>query len=90
MTNSEREDGAYGHPEKFEIQIDRKHYQVEKDEMTGKDLRQVPNEPIESDRDLFEVVPGEPDKKIEDATIVKIRDGQRFFTVPAHINPGRW
>ena len=82
MTTAEREDG------KFEIQIDRKHYQVEKDEMTGAELRKVPHEPIGPDRDLFEVVPGESDKKIELKTIVKIRDGKRFFTAPAHINPG--
>ena len=75
--------------QKFEIQIDRKHYQVEKDEMTGAELRRVPAEPIKTDRDLFEVVPGEPDKKIELATVVKIRNGSRFFTAPAHINPGR-
>lgn len=75
--------------QKFEIQIDRKHYQVGKDEMTGAELRQVPAEPIKPDRDLFEVVPGETDKKIELKTVVKIRDGKRFFTAPAHINPGR-
>ena len=82
MTTAEREDG------KFEIQIDRKHYQVEKDEMTGAELRKVPHEPIGPDRDLFEVVSGESDKKIELKTIVKIKDGKRFFTAPAHINPG--
>ena len=89
MANPEHKDGDLGHPEKFEIQIDRKHYQVEKDEMTGAELRQVPYEPIKTDRDLFEVVPGEPDKKIELEAVVKIRNGKRFFTVPAHINPGR-
>ena len=90
MTDAEREDRGRGRPEKFEIQIDRKHYQVEKDEMAGAELRQVPHEPIGSDRDLFEVVPGEPDKKIELKEVVKIRNGKRFFTAPAHINPGRW
>ena len=88
MTSSEREGGERERPEKFEIQIDRKHYQVEKDEMTGVELRQVPYEPIGPDRDLFEVVPGESDKKIELTTVVKIRNGKRFFTAPAHINPG--
>ena len=82
MTNAKRED------RKYEIQIDRKHYQVEKDEMTGAELRKVPYEPIGPDRDLFGVVPGEPDEKIELKTVVKIRNGKRFFTAPAHINPG--
>jgi hypothetical protein len=86
--NDEREDGERGAPEKFEIQIDRTHYRVEEEEMTGAELRQVPAEPIGADRDIFEVVPGEPDKKIELTTVVKIRNGKRFFTAPAHINPG--
>jgi hypothetical protein len=37
---------------------------------------------------LFEVVPGEPDLKIEENTPVHLRNGQRFFTAPGHINPG--
>ena len=89
VTTAEHEGGAYGRHEKYEIQIDRKHYPVEKDEMTGEELRQVPAEPIGLDRDLFKVVPGKPDEKVELTTVVKIRDGKRFFTVPAHINPGR-
>ena len=94
MTISQPDDGQHGGPEglpidlKFEIQIDRKHYLVEKSEMTGYELRQVPDEPIGPDRDLFEVVPGASDNKIELKAVVKIRDGQRFFTAPAHINPG--
>lgn len=73
---------------KYEIQIDRKHYLVRESELTGSELRKVPDDPIGPDRDLFEVVPGGSDNKIELKTVVKIRDGQRFFTAPAHINPG--
>lgn len=75
-------------PHEFHIQIDRVHYTVTKSEMTGAELRQVPAPPIGSDRDLFEVVPGHPDRKIEDTTTVEIHDGKRFFTAPSHINPG--
>lgn len=74
---------------KFQIQIDRVHYTVLKSEMTGAELRQVPPTPIGPDRDLFEVVPGGSDRKIVDTDIVKIHEGERFFTAPAHINPGR-
>jgi hypothetical protein len=74
--------------EKFEIQIDRAHYTVHKEQMTGLELRQVPPTPIGPDRDLFEVVPGGSDRKIADATVVEIRNGLRFFTAPALINPG--
>lgn len=76
------------HPPEFKIQIDRVHYTVHQNRMTGTELRHVPAPPIGPERDLFEVVPGEPDRKIEDATIVEIKNGARFFTAPAHINPG--
>lgn len=76
-------------PVKFQIQIDRVHYTVTQEVMTGAELRRVPPTPIGPDRDLFEVVPGAPDRKIGDDEAVQIRDGERFFTAPAHINPGR-
>jgi hypothetical protein len=76
-------------PHEFKIEIDRKHYDVTQHEMTGKQLRELPQPPIGPDRDLFEVVPGHPDRKIGDHEVVKIRNGERFFTAPAHINPGR-
>lgn len=75
-------------PHEFHIQIDRVHYTVTKSVMTGAELRRVPPTPIGPDRDLFEVVPGRPDRKIEDITEVQIQDGKRFFTAPSHINPG--
>jgi Multiubiquitin len=75
-------------PHVFHIQIDREHYEVNQPEMTGTQLRNVPPTPIPADRDLFEVVPGHADLKIENETVVKIRDGARFFTAPGHINPG--
>ena len=74
--------------ETFRIQIDRVHYEVHQDEMTGAELRHLPTPPIGPDRDLFEVVPGEPDRKIGDSEAVRISNGKRFFTAPAHINPG--
>ena len=72
----------------FHIQIDRDHFTVGQRELTGTQLRHVPTPPIGVDRDLFEVVPGGTDRKIEDSDIVEIHDGQRFFTAPALINPG--
>lgn len=74
--------------EQFEIQIDRTHYKVKFHHMTGKQLRGVPAPPIGPDRDLFEVVPGGSDRKIGDEQVVEIRNGLRFFTAPAQINPG--
>lgn len=73
----------------FNIQIDRQHYVVELAEMTGAQLRTVPATPIPADRDLFEVVPGNPDRKIADTDVVQIHNGLRFFTAPGTINPGK-
>lgn len=75
-------------PHQFQIQIDRAHFTVTQTQLTGAELRALPNPPIGTDRDLFEVIPGNPDKKIADAESVQIRNGERFFTAPAHINPG--
>lgn len=76
-------------PQQFQIQIDRVHYTVSKDHMTGSELRNLPTAPIGPDRDLFQVVPGGQDKKIENSEVVEIRNGLRFFTAPSQINPGR-
>jgi Multiubiquitin len=77
------------HQHHFEIQIDRVHYTVAANQLTGAQLRQVPPTPIGPERDLFEVVPGQPDRKIGDSDVVEMKSGLRFFTAPAHINPGR-
>jgi hypothetical protein len=73
----------------FEIKIDRTEYKVHQRTLTGKELRDLPKPPIGPDRDLFEVVPGGSDRKILENEVVKMRDGLRFFTAPAQINPGR-
>jgi Multiubiquitin len=72
----------------FRIQIDRAHYTVHQERMTGEELRHVPPTPIPPDRDLYEVRPGETDLLIANDYVVHIRDGLRFFTAPHHINPG--
>jgi hypothetical protein len=80
--------GKEDHPKHFEIQIDRAHFEVTSEVMTGQQLRQLPTPPIGADRDLFKVVPGGSDLKIENDGRVDIKSGLRFFTAPAQINPG--
>ena len=89
--NSAPNSGHPSHPAppQFQIQIDRTHYTVNKPQMSGAELRNVPAPPIGPERDLFEVVPGGSDRKIADQDIVEIRNGLRFFTAPAQINPGQ-
>ena len=72
----------------FEIQIDRVKYTLTENRLTGADLRRVPDPPIPPERDLFEIVPGQPDRKVENGDRILIRDGLRFFTAPNTINPG--
>jgi hypothetical protein len=73
----------------FQIKIDRTHYTVHVSAMTGAQLRLLPQPPIGAERDLFEVVPGGSDVKVLDDMTVQMRNGLRFFTAPAQINPGR-
>jgi hypothetical protein len=72
----------------FNIQIDREHFKVTEPKLTGAQLRQLPDPSIPADRDLYEVRPGEDDLQIQDADVVDMRNGLRFFTAPGHINPG--
>lgn len=84
-----KDDGPGGGKDKtFEIRIDRKDYKVRQASLTSAEIRKLANPDIAADRDLFEVVPGGSDLKIELSTVVKMRDGLRFFTAPAQINPG--
>lgn len=76
-------------PKHFEIKIDRTTYRVHEAALTGAELRRLPEPDIGPDRDLFEVVPGGSDLKIEATAKVEMRNGLRFFTAPAQINPGR-
>jgi hypothetical protein len=72
----------------FEIKIDRTTYSVRERTRTGAQLRALVVPPIGADRDLFEVISGGTDRKIGDDEEVRMRDGLRFFTAPAQINPG--
>jgi hypothetical protein len=86
--HSQEQEGPHG-PKAFEIKIDRTNYKVHEPVLTGAQLRILPEPDIGADRDLFEVVPGGSDLKIEIGTRVEMRNGLRFFTAPAQINPGQ-
>ncbi len=90
MSNNEHGGGGHGGGGRdvFNIKIDREQYKVTEPVITGAQLRRLPNPDIPDDRDLFQVVPGGSDKKIENNDRVEMRDGLRFFTAPAVINPG--
>jgi len=79
---------GHGEPPQVNIQIDREHFKVEEASLTGAQLRLLPVQDIGPDRDLFQVVPGGQDLKVEDADPVQLKSGMRFFTAPGQINPG--
>jgi hypothetical protein len=87
-SSAEHGGGGSGKPTKFQIIIDRTHFEVTKQTMTGAELRALPETPIGPDLDLFEDVPGGSDPKVLDDTIVEMKNGKRFFTAPGQINPG--
>jgi len=87
MTEAAAPGGAH-HQHEFHIQIDRTHFTVTEEQLTGAQLRQLPSPPVGPDRDLYEIRPGETDLPIGDADVVKMHDGLRFFTAPKQINPG--
>lgn len=80
-------------PGALHIRLDRQDIEVSPDLLhngtaTGRQIREWATPPIGPDRDLFEIVPGGSDRKIEDGDTVEIRDHLRFFSAPRNINPG--
>ncbi len=64
----------------FIIRIDETEYEWPEEKITGAELRRLPPMPIPSDRGLFQVVPGRPDRKIKDDDTVEVHDGLNVFT----------
>ena len=60
--NRQPVDGKGQDKERYQIQIDRVHYTVEQDALTGAELRALADPQIGPERDLFEVVPGGTDR----------------------------
>ena len=66
----------------FTIRIDQAPYEWPEEKITGAQLRRLPPTPIPPDRDLFQVVPGHPDRRIKDDDTVQVHDGLNFITAP--------
>ena len=80
-------------PSALRIRLDRQDIKVSPDLLhngtaMGRQIREWAAPPIGPARDLFEIVPGGSDRKIEDGETVVIRDHLRFFSAPRNINPG--
>lgn len=62
----------------IQIQLDGIQYSVDRPRMTSADLRRLPQTSVDWDIDLFEIMLGEPNKKIEDRDVLTLYDGQEF------------
>ena len=58
-------------------------------QLTGAELRNLPEPPVARDRDLWQEVDGDLDQIIQPDDKVDLHAQMRFFTVPRVINPGR-
>lgn len=74
---------------RVEIVIDEVKYLVGDRELTGAELRAVPNPDVPANRDLFLETPGPRDDiLIEPTKTYRVHGGSRFYTAPSTINPG--
>ena len=77
------------HQTTTEITIDQEHFRVSAKEMTGSELRTLPDPDIGPERDLYlEGHHGRDDELVGAGDVVKIKHGLRFFTAPSSITPG--
>jgi hypothetical protein len=77
-------------PKKFEIKIDKQHFEVEAQTITGAQLRALPTPDIPADRDLFlDVAGSDPDILIADDRVVELEKHMVFFSAPKTITPGK-
>lgn len=70
------------------IIIDDKEYAVEKDTLTGSELRSMAN--LDSSAELWQSIPGASnDKFIESFDILKIKDDMKFISLKKTIGPAK-
>jgi hypothetical protein len=69
-----------------EIHIDNKSYKAPKNPMTGAELKQLGG--VAGGYDLWQKVPGEDDKLINDGESVQLKNGEHFYSAPSSLNPG--
>jgi hypothetical protein len=89
MTMTENQANEARHEEHPVIIIDDVSYEAPKNPMKGTELRALADPPIEADRDLWLEKRDGNDELIKEAENVRLRTGDRFFSTPRHINPGR-
>lgn len=76
------------HSNRPELFIDNDRYDWDEDEINGAQLRELGSVP--DDAQIFQKIPGKPDKPIENDTVVNLQDPgpERFSTQPVGSQAG--
>lgn len=89
MTENPEKTGANNGDHHIPITIDKTPFKATKDEMTGAELRAMPEPDVPADRDLWlEVQGNQDDKLIAPTSVIHLKPGMHFYTAPSTINPG--
>lgn len=72
------------HP--IKIKIDKNHYPVTEDSMTGLEIKRLGGVP--DGYELWLEQPGDVDIEVKDTDIIEIKHGMKFFSTSPTINPG--
>lgn len=80
VNKNEHED----HP--FKIKIDKNHYSVTEDSMTGLEIKRLGG--VSDGYELWLEQPGDIDLEVKDSDTIEIKHGMKFFSTSPTINPG--
>lgn len=71
------------------IAVDGREYHIDRDQLTGAELRAVITPPIGADFSLYLEIHGSGDDRlIQDTETVPLKSGMHFFSAPSTIAPG--
>lgn len=89
MVPKDNDSAQGGGNQHIPITIDKKPYKATKEEMTGAELRALPDPDVPADRDLWLEIPGnQDDMPVTPGSVIHLKPGMHFYTAPSTINPG--
>jgi hypothetical protein len=87
IMNQQDQNTQHGQPDKVTVIVDKHHHTLSPIPHTGADLRTAVS--VLADRDLYQESPSGDDTLFETTSSLHLKDGDRFFTAPRNITPGR-
>jgi hypothetical protein len=89
MSGNDKTGGAGKGEHHIPITIDKTHFKVSTEQMTGTELRALPDPDVPADRDLWlEIHGNQDDELVAPASVIHLKPGMHFYTAPSTINPG--